>query len=52
MLKKLNLQQVIVYLLAIIVLVNDFQAPKIQAILAACFRDCNVIARGSDRSGK
>ena len=33
MLKKWKLQQVLVYSLAIIVWVNNFQAPKIQAAL-------------------
>ena len=47
MLKKRNLQQVLVYSLAIIVWVNNFQAPKIQQL----FHEGNGIAHGSDRGG-
>jgi len=44
-LKKWNLQQVLVYSLAIIVWVNNFQTPKIQAFLSSF--EGNDIARGS-----
>ena len=37
MLKKWKLQQVVVYSLAIIVWVNNFQAPEIQAVLSSFF---------------
>jgi len=37
MLKKWNFQQVLVYSLAIIVWVNNFQPPKIQAVLSSFF---------------
>ena len=43
MLKKWKLQQVLVYSLAIIVWVNNFQAPEIQAVLSSFFRDGNDI---------
>jgi len=48
MLKKWKLQQVLVYFLAIIVCVNNFQAP---AVLRSFLRDGNNIAGGSNRSG-
>ena len=52
MLKKSKLQQVLVYsLAAIIVWVNNFQTPKIQAILSRFFRDGNDIAGSSNRGG-
>ena len=51
MLKKWKLQQVVVYSLAIIVWVNNFQTPKIQAVLSSFFRDGNDIAGGSNRGG-
>ena len=51
MLKKWKLQQVLVYSLAIIVWVNNFQAPKILAVLSSFFRDGNDIAGGNNRSG-
>ena len=51
MLKKWKSQQVLVYSLAIIVSVNNFQAPKIQAVLSSFFRNDNDIARGSNRGG-
>jgi len=37
MLKKWKLQQVLVYSLAIIVWVNNFQTPEIQAVLSSFF---------------
>ena len=40
-----------VYSLAIIVWVNNFQTPKIQAVLSSTFRDGNDIAGGSNRGG-
>ena len=46
MLKKRKLQQVLVYSLAIIVWVNNFQTPEIQAVLSSFFRDGNDIAGG------
>ena len=49
MLKKWNLQQVLVYSLAIIVWVNNFQTPKIQVVLSSFFHEGNDIARGSNR---
>ena len=51
MLKKRKLQQVLVYSLAIIVWVNNFQTPEIQAVLCSFFRDGNDIAGGSNRGG-
>ena len=51
MLKKWKLQQVVVYSLVIIVWVNNFQTPKIQAVLSSFFRDGNYIADGSNRGG-
>ena len=36
---------------AIIVWVNNFQTPKILAVLSSFFRDSNDIARGSNRGG-
>ena len=51
MLKKWKLQQVLVYSLAIIVWVNNFQTPEIQAVLSSFFRDGNDIAGGSNRGG-
>ena len=50
-LKDLKLQQVLVYSLALIVWVNNFQTPKIQAVLSNFFRDSNDIAGGSNRGG-
>jgi len=49
MLKKWKLQQVLVYSLGIIVWVNNFQTPEIQAVLSCFFHDGNDIARGSNR---
>ena len=46
-----KLQQVVVYSLAILVWVNNFQTPKIQAALSSFFRDGNDIAGGSNRGG-
>jgi len=40
-LKKWKLQQVVVYPLAIIVWVNNFQTPEIQGVLSSFFRDGN-----------
>ena len=40
-----------VYSLAIIVWVNNFQTPKIQDVLSSFFRDGNDIAGGSNRGG-
>ena len=51
MLKKWKLQQVLVYFLAIIVWVNNFQTPESQAVLSSFFRDGNDIAGGSNRGG-
>ena len=53
MLKKWKLQQVqvLVYSLAIIVWVNNFQTPEIQAVLSSFFRDGNDIAGSSNRGG-
>jgi len=51
MLKKWKLQQVLVYSLAIIVWLNNFQTPEIQAVLSSFFRDGNDIAGGSNRGG-
>ena len=51
MVKKLKLQQVLVYSLAIIVWVNNFQTPEIQAVLSSFFRDGNDIAGGSNMGG-
>ena len=51
MLKKWKLQQVLVYSLAIIVWVNNFQAPEIQAVLSGFFCNGNDIAGGSNRGG-
>ena len=51
MLKKRKLQQVLVYSLAIIVWVNNFQAFEIQAALSNFFHGGNDIARGSNRGG-
>ena len=51
MLKKWKLQQVLVYSLAIIVWVNNFQAPEIQAVLIGFFCNGNDIADGSNRGG-
>jgi len=51
MLKKWKLQEVLVYSLAIIVWVNNFQTPKIQAVLSIFFRNGNDIAGGSNRGG-
>ena len=48
MLKKWKLQQVLVYSLAIIVWVNNFQTPDIQAVFEQLFRDSNDIAGGSN----
>ena len=47
MLKKWKLQQVVVYSLAIIVWVNNFQTPEIQAVLSSFFCDSNDIAGGT-----
>jgi len=43
--------QVLVYSLAIIVWVNNFQTPKIQAVVSSFFHDGNDIACGSNRGG-
>ena len=51
MLKKWKLQQVLFHSLAIIVWVNNFQTPKIQAVWSSFFRDGNDIAGGSNRGG-
>ena len=48
MLKNWKLQQALVYSLAIIVWVNNFQIPKIQA---AFFCGGNDIAGGNNRGG-
>ena len=50
-LKEWKSQQVLLYSLAIIVWVNNFQTPKIQAVLSIFFRDGNDIAGGSNRGG-
>ena len=49
MLKNWKLQEVLVYSLAIIVWVNNFQTPEIQAALSSFFREANDIAGGSNR---
>ena len=51
MLKKWKLQSVLVYSLAIIVWVNNFQTPEIQAVLNSFFCDGNDSSRGSNRGG-
>ena len=51
MLKNWKLQQVLVYSLAIIVWVNNFQTPEIQAVLCSFSCDGNDIAGGSNRGG-
>jgi len=51
MLKKWKLQQVLVYSLAIILWVNNFQTTEIQVVLSSFFRDGNDIAGGSNRGG-
>ena len=51
MLKNWKLQQVIVYSLAIIVWVNNFQTPEIQAVVSSFFRYRIDIAGGSNRGG-
>jgi len=40
------MQQVVVYSLAIIVWVNNFQTPEIQAVLSSFFRSSDDIAGG------
>jgi len=40
------------YSLAIIVWVNNFQAPEIQAVLSSIFHDSNDIAGGGNRGGE
>ena len=45
------MQQVLVYSLAIIAWVNNFQTPELQAVLSSFFRDSNDIAGGSNRGG-
>ena len=52
MLKNWKLQQVLVHSLAIIVWVNNFQTPEIQAVLSIFIRDGNEIAAGSNRGGE
>jgi len=47
MLKKWNLQQVLIYSLAIIVWVSNFQTSKIQALLYSFFNEGNDISRGT-----
>ena len=47
-----KLQQVVVYSLAIIVCVNNFQALEIQAVLNIFLRDGNDIAGDSNRGGR
>ena len=51
MLNNWKLQQVLVYSSAIIVWVNNFQPPEIQAVLSSFFCDGNDIAGGSNRGG-
>ena len=51
MLKSWKLQEALVYSFAIIVLVNNFQAPEIQAVLSSFLRYGNDIAGGSNRGG-
>ena len=53
MLKKCNLQQVFVFLLAIIVWVNDLQVLKPRAFWSSLFLEkiMNDIAHGSKRRG-
>jgi len=52
MLKNWKLQQVLVYSLAIIVWLNNFQTPEIQAVLSSFFRDSNDIAGGSNSGSR
>jgi len=49
--EKMNLQQVLVYSLAIILWVNNFQIPEIQAVLSSFFCEGNDITCGSDGGG-
>ena len=49
--EEMKLQQVLVYSLAIIVWVNNFQTPEIQTVLSSFFRDGNDNAGGSNRGG-
>jgi len=51
MLKNWKLQQALVYSLAIIVWLNKFQTPEIQAVLSSFFRDSNDIAGGNNGGG-
>jgi len=46
---KISLQQVLVY--SLVIIVNNFQIPKIQAVLSSYFHDGNDIACGSNRGG-
>ena len=39
------------FLIAIIVWVNNLETPEIQAVLSSFFRDSNDIAGGSNRGG-
>jgi len=48
---KWKLQQVVLYSLAVIVWVINFQTPKIQAVLSSFFHDGNDIAGCSNRGG-
>jgi len=49
--EEMKLQQVLVYSLAIIVWVNNFQTPEIQTVLSSFFHDGNDIAGGNNRGG-
>ena len=49
--EEMKLLQVVVYSLAIITWVNNFQTPKIQAVLSSSFCDGNDITGGSNRGG-
>jgi len=44
--EEMNLHQALVYSLAIIVWVNNFEPPKIQAVLSSFFHDGNDFAHG------
>ena len=48
----MKIHQVLVYSLAIILWVNNFQSPEIQAVLSSCFSDDNDIAGSSNRGGE
>ena len=49
--EEMKITTILVYSLAIIVCVNKFQTPEIQAVLSSFFCDSNDIARGSNSRG-